>query len=138
MILLGRVDKAQELMALPWTNINAQYANGNTPLILAVQGTNLHFIYYCEQIICICIYVFACNFHKHCFSSGNSEILVQMLISHPNINVNLRGLDGYTALIKASGQEKVSFTKMILSHPYTNVNLATYYGETALTHAIRY
>ena len=36
--LSGRVDKAQELLALPWTNINAQYANGNTPLILAVQG----------------------------------------------------------------------------------------------------
>ena len=35
---IGRVDKAQELLALPWTNINAQYANGNTPLILAVQG----------------------------------------------------------------------------------------------------
>ena len=28
-------------MALPWTNINAQYANGNTPLILAVQGKTL-------------------------------------------------------------------------------------------------
>ena len=36
----GRVDKAHELLALPWTNINAQYANGNTPLILAVQGNN--------------------------------------------------------------------------------------------------
>ena len=37
---LGRVDKAQELLTLPWTNVNAQYANGNTPLILAVQGNN--------------------------------------------------------------------------------------------------
>jgi hypothetical protein len=77
-------------------------------------------------------------FTNTAFSSGNSEILVQMLITHPNIKVNLRGQDGYTALIKASGQEKVSYTKMILNHPYTNVNLATYYGETALTHAIRY
>ena len=34
----GRESKAQELLALPWTNINAQYANGNTPLILAIQG----------------------------------------------------------------------------------------------------
>ena len=25
-------------MTLPWININAQYANGNTPLILAIQG----------------------------------------------------------------------------------------------------
>ena len=37
-IFTGREVKARELMALPWTNINAQYANGNTPLILAVQG----------------------------------------------------------------------------------------------------
>ena len=36
--LSGRESKARELLALPWTNINAQYANGNTPLILAVQG----------------------------------------------------------------------------------------------------
>ena len=56
---------------------------------------------------------------------------------HPNINVNLRGLDGFTALIKACGVEKINYTKMLLSHPDTNVNLATYYGATALTHAIR-
>ncbi len=36
--LSGNESKARDLMALPWTNINAQYANGNTPLILAVQG----------------------------------------------------------------------------------------------------
>ena len=35
---LGRESKARELMSLPWININAQYANGNTPLILAIQG----------------------------------------------------------------------------------------------------
>ena len=34
----GRESKARELMTLPWININAQYANGNTPLILAIQG----------------------------------------------------------------------------------------------------
>jgi len=38
-IFLGRESKARELMALPWININAQYANGNTPLILAIQGS---------------------------------------------------------------------------------------------------
>ena len=34
----GREGKARELLPLPWININAQYSNGNTPLILAVQG----------------------------------------------------------------------------------------------------
>ena len=71
------------------------------------------------------------------FKSGNSERLVQLLICHPNINVNLRGQDGFTALIKACGQEKATFVNLILSHPHTNINLSTYYGETALTHAIR-
>ena len=146
MIFLGRVDKAQELLALPWTNINAQYANGITPLILAVQGTYLYLFitlnsyvlsFNISQMFCY-TKLFSIVISQTLFLSGNSEILVQMLITHPNINVNLRGLDGYTALIKACGQEKVSYTKMILSHPYTNVNLATYYGETALTHAIRY
>ena len=42
-IFTGREVKARELLALPWTNINAQYANGNTPLILAVQGKILFF-----------------------------------------------------------------------------------------------
>lgn len=42
-IFTGRELKARELMALPWTNINAQYANGNTPLILAVQGKAVSF-----------------------------------------------------------------------------------------------
>ena len=36
----GREGKARELLPLPWININAQYSNGNTPLILAVQGEN--------------------------------------------------------------------------------------------------
>ena len=77
------------------------------------------------------------TFCIYCIYQGNNERLVQMLICHPNINVNLRGLDGVTALIEASGQEKSSYTKMILSHPHTNVNLSSYFGETALTHAIR-
>jgi hypothetical protein len=38
-------------MALPWTNINAQYANGNTPLILAVQGKALKVIKFLKEIV---------------------------------------------------------------------------------------
>ena len=37
-VFAGREGKARELLPLPWININAQYSNGNTPLILAVQG----------------------------------------------------------------------------------------------------
>lgn len=49
-IFTGREVKARELMALPWTNINAQYANGNTPLILAVQG-KLHLAFTLHALI---------------------------------------------------------------------------------------
>ena len=49
-IFTGREVKARELMALPWTNINAQYANGNTPLILAVQGKQLKICAYQRRI----------------------------------------------------------------------------------------
>ena len=90
--------------------------------------TVINLLIYCTQLYGVLYLYFL----------GNSEKLVQMLICHPNINVNLRGSDGFTALIKACGQEKLSFIIMILSHPHTNVNLSTYYGETALTHAIRY
>ena len=49
-IFTGREVKARELMALPWTNINAQYANGNTPLILAVQGKlKIELYHICSQ-----------------------------------------------------------------------------------------
>lgn len=103
-IFTGREVKARELMALPWTNINAQYANGNTPLILAVQG--------------------------------NNDMLVSLLLDHPSLSVNLRGLDGYTALIRAAG-DRADYVAMLLSHTDINPNLATYFGTTALTYAIR-
>jgi len=103
-IFTGREVKARELMALPWTNINAQYANGNTPLILAVQG--------------------------------NNDRLVSLLLDHPQLSVNLRGLDGYTALIRAAG-DRADYVAMLLSHPQIDPNLATYFGTTALTYAIR-
>ena len=69
---------------------------------------------------------------------GNSLSLVQMLLEHPKINVNLRGMDGYTALIRSCGHERIEYVRMLLNHPDINVNLATYYGTTALTFAIRY
>eukprot|EP00095_Tigriopus_kingsejongensis_P005436 maker-scaffold224_size251237-snap-gene-0.17 protein:Tk05436 transcript:maker-scaffold224_size251237-snap-gene-0.17-mRNA-1 annotation:"ankyrin repeat-containing protein" len=103
-IFTGRENKAQELLMLPWTNINAQYTNGNTPLILAVQG--------------------------------NNEIIVRLLLNHPDLKVNLRGLDGYTALIRAC-QDRPDFVRMLLARADTEVNLANYFGTTALMYAIR-
>jgi hypothetical protein len=31
---------------------------------------------------------------------GNNDYLVELLLQHPQLNVNLRGMEGYTALIR--------------------------------------
>lgn len=62
--------------------------------------------------------------------------MVSLLLAHPKLSVNLRGLEGYTALIRAAG-DRADYVAMILSHPDTDPNLATYFGTTALTNAIR-
>jgi ankyrin repeat protein len=68
--------------------------------------------------------------------AGNNDKLVALLLDHPQVNVNLRGLDGYTALIRASG-DRADYVAMLLSNPDIDPNLATYFGTTALTYAIR-
>lgn len=69
-------------------------------------------------------------------SLGNNDRLVSLLLDHPQLSVNLRGLDGYTALIRAAG-DRADYVAMLLSHPQIDPNLATYFGTTALTYAIR-
>ena len=68
---------------------------------------------------------------------GNNDHLVSLLVQQPQVLVNLRGLDGYTALIRAAG-DRGDYVDVLLSHPDIDVNLATYFGTTALTNAIRY
>ncbi len=142
-IFTGREVKARELMALPWTNINAQYANGNTPLILAVQGTSKKKTMMEENLprenSLIEWKKFASGADLTTLDlivAGNNDKLVALLLDHPQVNVNLRGLDGYTALIRASG-DRADYVAMLLSNPDIDPNLATYFGTTALTYAIR-
>ncbi len=68
--------------------------------------------------------------------SGGHVALVRILLDHPSLNVNMRGMDGYTALIRAC-QDRPDMVSMLLSRSDTDINLATYYGTTALTYAIR-
>jgi ankyrin repeat protein len=60
-----------------------------------------------------------------------------MLLDHPFCKVNLRGMDGFTALIRAC-QDSSDIVALLLSRPDTDINIATYYGTTALTYGIRY
>ncbi|QQP33136.1 Uncharacterized protein FKW44_024416, partial [Caligus rogercresseyi] len=59
-----------------------------------------------------------------------------MLLDHPMINVNQRGLDGYTALIRAC-YDRPDFVRILLTRPETQINLSTYFGSSALTYAVR-
>ena len=54
--------------------------------------------------------------------TGNNDYLVELLLQHPQLNVNLRGMDGYTALIRAC-QERADYVAMLLSHPDIDINL---------------
>ena len=64
-------------------------------------------------------------------------MLVRLLLEHPYINVNMRGMDGYTALIRAC-QERPDLVALLIARPDTDVNMSTYFGTTALTYSIRY
>jgi hypothetical protein len=72
-----------------------------------------------------------------CRIAGNNDKLISMLLELPQLSINLRGLDGYTALIRAAG-DRADYVAMILQHPAVDTNLVTYFGTTALTYAIRY
>ena len=74
-IFTRREVKARELMALPWTNINAQYANGNTPLILAVQGMS---VMHAGRVPCrVLIKIHFQNLYK------TSSITIQSILKKP-------------------------------------------------------
>ena len=59
-----------------------------------------------------------------------------VFLVHVCIKVNMRGLDGYTALIRACF-ERLDIVRILVKRPDVDVNLASYYGTTALTFAIR-
>ena len=69
--------------------------------------------------------------------SNNIYGVAELLLTHPNINVNHAGKRyGYTALIEASERGKIKCVELLLKHPNINVNHAgKRHGETALMYA---
>lgn len=150
-VFTGRVDKAQELLALPWTNINAQYANGNTPLILAVQGNSEKLV---QMLIChpninvnlrgsdgFTALIKACGQEKLSF--------IIMILSHPHTNVNLSTYYGETALTHAIRNGNEEAVQLLLRRPDIDVNtqscggrpmgiLGANLGENALIESVVY
>jgi len=150
-VFTGRVDKAQDLLALPWTNINAQYANGNTPLILAVQGNSERLV---QLLIChpninvnlrgqdgFTALIKACGQDKATF--------VNLILSHPHTNINLSTYYGETALTHAIRCGNEEAVHLLLRRPDIDVNLqscggrpmgiaGTNLGENALIESVVY
>jgi len=65
-------------------------------------------------------------------ANKNNDIIFDMLVKHPKIDVNLANLKGETVLIRAFYWKKLDNVKKLLNHPTIDVKLANSYGETAL------
>lgn len=63
--------------------------------------------------------------------NGNNTML-QLLVNHPDIDVNLTSKNGTTALHRACAHGHVEAVKILLTHKHILVNLQTYKGNTAL------
>ena len=62
----------------------------------------------------------------------NHTAIVHLLLRRPDILVNMRGLDGYSALIRAAS-ERSDLVKLFLRRRDVDVNLATYYGNEEIS-----
>jgi ankyrin repeat protein len=87
-------------------NINVKNTEGWTPLMLA-----------------------CCN-----FNGDSTEETIQMLLNHPNIDVNAIINIGWTSLIVACRYCTTEPIKLLLEHPKIDVNAKDNLGWTALIH----
>jgi ankyrin repeat protein len=83
------------------------------------------------------ILLFSCRYSKKL----SSDKIVEMLLEHPKIDVNLQNNNGWTALMVASRTSNTDSTeetvKMLLEHSKIDVNLQNKNGWTALMIASR-
>ncbi|MBQ6516000.1 ankyrin repeat domain-containing protein [bacterium] len=72
----------------------------------------------------------------HCSYNGLTSI-VELLITHPDIDVNIKDKDGDTPLNNATLKAQRDVVKQLIEHPETNVNMKNKNGQTALMLAIK-
>ncbi|KAJ5923636.1 hypothetical protein N7454_008881 [Penicillium verhagenii] len=71
-----------------------------------------------------------------CFAASmGHEAVVQQLLGHPNIKVNIPDIYGRTPLFHAVQQGHETIVQHLLSHPDINVNILSIDGMTPLSHA---
>jgi ankyrin repeat protein len=70
----------------------------------------------------------------------NSNVnIVKLLLEHPNIDVNIRDVDGWTVLMrvcKYNTYSNIEIVKLLLKHPNIDVNIQDVDGWTALIVAV--
>jgi ankyrin repeat protein len=70
--------------------------------------------------------------------SKNQEEIVKLLLNHSEIDPNIKGDFGSTALHHAVKTEKSNIVKLLLELPNIDLNVQEEYGRTALIHASDY
>lgn len=62
--------------------------------------------------------------------------VVEYLLTVPEININAKGCDGYTALIGAAATQRHDMVKLLLTSPHIDMNARDYNGYTALMFSV--
>ena len=66
---------------------------------------------------------------------ANDGEIVEMLLKHPDIDVNKTGSGGWTPLLLAIAEKNEGIVEILLKHPEIDVNIAGLKGWTPLTRA---
>ena len=66
---------------------------------------------------------------------ANDGEIVEMLLKHPDIDVNKTGSGGWTPLLLAIAEKNERIVEILLKHPEIDVNIAGLKGWTPLTRA---
>ncbi|EAU89679.2 ankyrin repeat domain-containing protein 28 [Coprinopsis cinerea okayama7 len=140
-----RDDILQLLLTVPNLNYNARDANGDTPLHIASYQGRASWV---EHLLRLPgVHVNAKDGSQNMKRrSGDSALTlavkmdhlecVQLLLSHPELDVNEQDRSGVTALMEAASLSRLEATRLLLQHPRIDVNSKDGSGNTALWRAI--
>jgi len=133
----GDREVVEMLVAQPGVDPNFADFEGLTPLnrfiIITIIIITIIFILTVTIItIIIIIIITRCIKNKQ----AESSLIVQLLLSHPNINVNIPSNGyGWTPLIRSANNGLIEVTSILLDHPTTDISICDRGGATALAWA---
>ncbi|KAG2008801.1 ankyrin repeat domain-containing protein 50 [Coprinopsis cinerea AmutBmut pab1-1] len=141
-----RDDILQLLLTVPNLNYNARDANGDTPLHIASYQGRASLVEHLLRLPGVHVNAKDGSQDMKRNSSGNSALTLavkmdhlecaQLLLSHPELDVNEQDRYGVTALMQAASLSRLDATRLLLQHPRIDVNAKDESGNTALWRAI--